>query len=133
MQDIVATTSGGYRVEARAGGHVTVMDEPVDIGGTGTASTPMETMLASLAGCTAITLKMYSGRKSWPLEDVEVRVHLEPATKDTAALITQTVTLIGDLDDTQRARLQQIAGRCPVHRIMEGPVSFEERLTEAAK
>ena len=133
MQDIVATTNGGYRVEARAGGHVTVMDEPVDIGGTGTASTPMEAMLASLAGCTAITLKMYSGRKSWPLEDVEVRVHLEPATKDDAALITQTVTLIGDLDDTQRARLQQIAGRCPVHRIMEGPVAFKERLTEAAK
>lgn len=135
MHDIFASTSGGMRVEARAGDHVTIMDEPTSVpGGTDTGSSPMEVMLASLAGCTAITLKMYAGRKGWPLEDVDVQVHFEPAEpgeKDSAPLISQTVTLKGELDDKQRARLLQISGRCPVHRIMEGTATFEERLTEA--
>ena len=133
MHDIFASTSGGYRVEARAGSLMALMDEPVDKGGTGSAPTPMEMLLASLAGCTAITLKMYSGRKDWPLEDVQVHVHLEPAVpgqKDSVARLTQSVTLKGDLDDAQRERLLQIAGRCPVHRLIEGPVEFEERLTQ---
>lgn len=134
MQDIFASTSGSYRVDARAGKHVTVMDEPATVeGGTDMGPTPMEVMLASLAGCTAVTLKLYTARKGWPLEDVDVEVHLEPAergNKDSVAKITQTVTLKGDLDDEQRARLLQIAGRCPVHRIMDGPVAFEEHLTE---
>jgi putative redox protein len=133
MHDIHARTSGGYRVDAHAGDRVTIMDEPASAGGTDAGPTPMETLLASLAGCTAVTLKMYSGRKGWPLEDVEVRVHLEPsspAAKDTPPKITQTVTLKGDLDEEQRERLLQIAGRCPVHRLMEGPVAFEEVLSE---
>ena len=131
MHDIHASTSGGYRVDAKAGDLVTVMDEPVASGGTESGPTPMETVLAALAGCSAITLKMYSERKGWPLEDVDVHVTLEkaePGKKDAVSKITQTVTLKGDLDEEQRERLRQIAGRCPVHRLMEGPTRFVEEL-----
>ena len=132
MTDIFASTNGGYRVDVRAGERTTVMDEPASVGGTDAGPTPMEMALASLAGCTAITLKMYSARKGWPLEDVDIQVHLETppkGQKDVAPKITQTVTLKGELDDEQRERLRQIAGRCPVHRLMEGPLDFEEVLT----
>ena len=132
--EITARTDGGLRVEAAAGATQAAMDEPVEQGGGGTAPTPVQTLLAALGGCTAMTLKLYSARKQWPLEDVTVRVHMQPPPKDAADSVrrfTQEVVLKGALDQAQRERLQQIAGRCPVHRILEGPNAFEERLVEA--
>jgi len=131
--EIKVSTSGGLRVDATDGtAHVT-MDEPVDIGGTGAGLTPKQTLLAALGGCTALTVKLYSARKQWPLEDVAVRVTLdepERSAEDQTRRFTQHVELIGDLDDAQRERLHQIAGRCPVHRVMEGPLAFEELLVD---
>jgi putative redox protein len=132
--EITARTDGGMRVEVQARGLTTVIDEPADKGGTDTAPTPMETLLGALAGCTAITLKLYSARKQWPLEDVEIRVRLalpEKGASDPTRHITQEVVLKGPLDDEQRERLQQIAGRCPVHRVLEGPNAFTEQVVEA--
>lgn len=129
--EIEVRTEGGMRVEATVGGVNAVMDEPVEHGGTGAAPTPTQTVLAALGGCTAVTLKLYSARKQWPLEDVEVRVRMEAPPKSEPGaprLFTQEVQLVGPLDATQRARLLEIAGRCPVHRILEGPNVFEERL-----
>jgi putative redox protein len=131
--DIVVRTEGGLRMDATDGMHRSVMDEPVEMGGTGEGLTPMKTLLAALGGCTAVTLKLYSARKGWPLEDVEVRVHLvnpDRSAADQTKVFTQEVVLTGDLDDAQRERLHQIAGRCPVHRVLEGPIAFEERLVQ---
>ena len=134
MNDVIevsARFTGPMRVEATNGRQVTVMDEPEDKGGQDGALTPDETLMAALAGCTAITLRMYSERKGWPLEDVHVRATLERperGSKDPTQRITQHVELVGPLDDDQRARLLQIAGRCPVHRTLEAPLAFEERL-----
>ena len=130
FRHVMLSTDGGLRTVSRADDLLTVMDEPLENGGSGTAPTPIQTMLASLGGCTAITLKLYSARKKWPLEDVDVRVELEMPDrrdKDASYRIVQSVTLKGPLDEGQRERLMQIAGRCPVHRVMEGPVTFEER------
>ena len=131
MIEIFASTDGGFRTDVTVSFANTIMDEPVDVGGTGAGPTPKELYAASLAGCTAITLKLYAGRKSWPLEDVKVKVTLEEATKETPLRIHQVVTLIGDqLDDAMRERLGQISGRCPVHRFMEGPVEITEELAD---
>ena len=69
---------------------------------------------------------MYSARKQWPLEDVHVRVPLEEGEQGAPNRWTQHVTLKGDLDDAQRERLMIIAGKCPVHRVLEGENVFEE-------
>lgn len=133
MIEITAATNGALRVDATNGISTAVMDEPVDAGGTDAGLTPKQMLLASLAGCTAMTLKMYAARKDWPLEHVNVHVTLAVADRskpDDANQIVQTVELVGDLDDDQRERLRTIAGRCPVHRIMEGPTVFEEHLAE---
>ncbi len=134
--EIKVWTEGSLEVKATDGTHNGVMDEPVDKGGKGAGLSPRQTVLAALGGCTAMTLKLYSARKGWPLEDVAVRVTLEEperSAEDQTKRFTQHVELIGDLDDAQRERLQQIAGRCPVHRILEGPNAFEEVLVEPAE
>ena len=96
----------------------------------GTYMSTYEALLLSLGSCSAITLQMYAERKGWPLESARVRVTLQKADKERPNRIEQHVTLTGPLDDEQRERLRLIAGRCPVHRTLEGPIEFEEFLEE---
>ena len=132
MREMICRTDGAMRVEATDGTVTTWMDEPPHQGGDGTAPTPMQALLAALGGCTAITLKMYSARKGWPLEDVDVRVTMVDGARGEPNRWQQHVTLKGDLDEEQRERLMQIAGRCPVHRALEGGNVFEEIEAEPA-
>jgi putative redox protein len=107
-----------------AGPHSLRSDEPVGVGGADSGFSPSELLLASLGACTAITLRMYAGRKQWPLRDATL--HLSAATVDGVYVITRRLTLEGDLNDEQRARLREIADRCPIHRAITGEVRVEE-------
>jgi uncharacterized OsmC-like protein len=122
---IVARSAGpGFRTELRMAGFDFVADEPASIGGGGTGPTPYEYLLAALGACTAMTVRMYSDRKKWPLESVVVRLRdtpsyirdcLDAETKDVGPRrIDRVVELHGDLSAEQHARLMQIADRCPV-------------------
>ena len=114
----------GFRTTLRARAHAFLADEPASLGGTDTGPTPYEYLLGALAGCMAMTLRMYADRKQWPLESVEVRVrtarsherdceHCETEPVGVAR-IERSVELTGALTDEQRARLLDIADRCPV-------------------
>lgn len=71
---------------------------------------------------------MYAERKGWPLEGVEVRLRHDrihgrdcddcETKKGFLDEIHSEIRLDGDLDDEQRARLLEIATRCPVHRTL---------------
>jgi putative redox protein len=127
-KSVAITTGKGFRVEARTPTHVLRFDEAEEIGGECSAPSPTETFLAALGACGAITAEMYAKRKGWPLEGVESRVVLEPAAPGEPAKIVQVVTFRGPLDDEQRARLRDIVGKCPVHKLIAGPTVLEERL-----
>ena len=119
----------GYRTAVRSCGHELQADEPRSAGGTDTGPTPMGLLLGALASCTAITLRMYAERKGWPLSGVQVETSLAGSASvggsGAQPHVLRTITLTGDLDDEQRARLADIAERTPVTRIVrEGrPVS----------
>jgi len=101
-------------------------------GGDGKGPTPHELLEAALAGCKTITVQMYARRKGWPLESVSVRVRHEQRALESGGpkrhVFDVEVELTGDLTDEQRERLHEIAGRCPVHRIIEQGSVFESRL-----
>ncbi|GAB5496551.1 MAG: OsmC family protein [Phycisphaerales bacterium] len=103
-------------------------------GGQGKGPTPHELLEASLAGCKSITVQMYAQRKGWPLESVTVRVRHEHRAKegsdDKAHHFDVQVELTGDLTDEQRTRLHEIAGRCPVHKILEQETVFVSELVD---
>lgn len=141
-----AMNEHSYAVEVdNARGHIFVSDEPE---GEDLGPTPQELLVASLGGCVAITLRMYAQRHEWPLEDVSVHVSMEDVTpaepdftpEEIAAagpsgklpLMRSHVTIKGDLDETQRARLEQIAGRCPVHRALRARPAIVTTLTHDA-
>ena len=115
------------RVEART--HVQELDEPTSVGGTDAGPTPYEALLGALGGCTVITLRMYADRKGWPLEAVRVRLRQarahEPDCENCATTdvgphrVEREIELEGPLTDEQRARLLQVADRCPVKQALE--------------
>jgi putative redox protein len=115
-----------YAVQVEADEHAWLSDEPPTTGGDDLGPDPVELLLSSLGACTAITLRMYAERKQWPLEGVSIDlVHerlpvegAEPGTRED--IVRLDLRLEGALDDEQRARLLEIAERCPVHRILAG-------------
>ena len=130
------TTSFLQRIQAR---NLTFSaDEPLDKGGTNLAPNPYELLLAGLGACTSMTLKMYAGRKEWPLEAVRVtlrhdRVHAqdcEDCDKDTGMIdvIDKKLELQGNLSEEQRERLLAIAARCPVHRTLLNEIKIRSEL-----
>jgi putative redox protein len=113
-----------HAVEMR--GHTVVADEPKDEGGEDSGPSPQELLAASLASCTAITIEMYANRKGWDVGDVAVHVDYEPAQRGSPTRFRMTVDLPKELPEEQRERLMQIGAKCPVHRVLEGEVMFEE-------
>ena len=108
--------------------HSVTADEPREHGGGDSGPSPQELLAASLASCTAITMEMYAKRKGWDVGDVSVRVDYEPAQRGSPTRFRMVVDFPKELPEDQRERLMQIGAKCPVHRVLEGEVMFEERL-----
>ncbi|MGR3540639.1 MAG: bifunctional alpha/beta hydrolase/OsmC family protein [Hasllibacter sp.] len=116
--------SKGSTQDVAMGRHLAVADEPKGIGAD-LGPSPYQYLAAGLGACTSMTVRMYARRKGWPLAHVSVdvthdRLHGEDIAGDgRAELFRRTVRLEGELSRDQRARLMQIADRCPVHRTLE--------------
>jgi len=137
MTTVRVSTDAGFRAVAKARQHVWYADETVEGGGSDTGPTPPEMLLGSLGSCMAITAQMYAKRKNWPVEKIEVNLELErfnaaqyPGYQGNAQFvheIREQVIIHGDqLSDEQRARLVEIAGKCPVRRVLANPTFFVE-------
>jgi putative redox protein len=114
------TGIGNFQVEVAAGGTHFLADEPADVGGLGSGPTPYELLSAGLGACTAMTLRMYARQKGWPLKRARVSVgHARDAKQNPPDAFVREIALQGDLDAAQRARMIEIANRCPVHRSLE--------------
>ena len=128
---VAETGDGPYQVEVQAGGTRFLADEPVAVGGLGSGPNPYDLLGAALGSCTAMTLRLYAGRKAWPLVRVRVEVahrREAPAARD---LFERAISLEGELDDAQRAKLMEIAERCPVHQTLQHGADVHTRLVAA--
>jgi putative redox protein len=108
--------------------HQITVDEPVETGGDDTGPDPQELLAVSLASCTAITMEMYAARKGWDIGHVEVDVDYTPAERGCPTKFDVVLRLADDLPEDQVERLQVIAAKCPVHRVLDGEVMFLERI-----
>ncbi len=115
--------------------HTWLADEPLEVGGDNLGPDPYEFLLAGLGACTSMTMRMYANRKKWPVKDIQVtlshsRQHGEDCLhcdddNSQVALINRVIKIEGELSEEQRARLLEIADRCPVHRTLHGKVVVE--------
>ncbi|MEM7499228.1 MAG: bifunctional alpha/beta hydrolase/OsmC family protein [Pseudomonadota bacterium] len=119
----------GFLQNVSMGGHRMLADEPKRLGGAGAGPTPYQFLSAALATCTSMTVRMYARRKGIALNHVSVDVtHAKEHETDCEHceeqgakidVFRRTVSIIGELSGAERARLLEIADRCPVHRTLE--------------
>jgi putative redox protein len=121
----------GFRNSVTIRGHELTVDEEAEDGGTDAGPTPLELLAGSLAGCVAITMEMYAGRKGWDVAGVGVDVEFSPAERGTPTRFEIVLRLPEHLTDEQADRLAVIAAKCPVHRVLDGEVMFDERVERA--
>jgi len=129
------TGKGTFTQEVVAGKHTLTTDEPEDMGGNDDGPNPYDMLLGALGSCTSMTLRMYANQKQWPLEKVSVTLthHKETgADNKKVDVITRDIKLEGPLDDTQRARLLEIANKCPIHRTLESTPTIISALVNDA-
>lgn len=128
VKTLHATLGSGYQTSMTTRTFTFTADEPVEVGGTDTAPTPVELLMGSLAACTVITLRMYAQRKQWPIDGLDVQVDY---TSTPTPSFVKHIGIHGTLDDAQKARLLEIADRCPVARLLASGVAMESRLAPA--
>ena len=129
---VVEAGQGKFAEDIFAGRHRLRADEPESAGGTDSGPSPYALLLAALGACTAMTLRLYADHKKLPLERVTVdlahdRIHAadcaECETREGRIdHIERLIALEGPLDDAQRAKLLEIADKCPVHRTLHSEV-----------
>jgi putative redox protein len=134
------TREGKFTQLVAVGPHVLRADEPVDVGGLASGPSPYDLVLAGLGACTAMTIRMYADLKGLPLERVTVELrHDKIHAQDCAECesrdgkvdrIERIVRLEGTLDAAMRAKLLEIANKCPVHRTLHSEVTVPTRLED---
>ena len=137
---VVEAGQGKFTQDIFAGRHRMRADEPESAGGNDTGPSPYDLLVAALGACTAMTVRLYADHKKLPLERVSVelshdKVHAadcaECETKDGHIdRIERVLTLEGNLDQAQRAKLVEIANKCPVHRTLHSEVRIATRLAD---
>lgn len=129
MSKITAHTGNElYKTEIRSETNFIVSDEPESSGGKDLGFSPKELLAASLASCTGITLHMYANRKGWDLTDIKVEITFDTDSVDNKFKIIRNIILSGSLDDSQKARLLNIADKCPIHKIITNPIEITTEL-----
>jgi putative redox protein len=134
---IVRGNAEGFLQEVTSGEHTLRADEPLSVGGNDAAPGPYDYLLIGLGACTSMTVGLYARRRQWPLKDITValrhsRIHArdceECETKEGMLdRIDVEVSLTGTLTAEQRAKLMEIAGKCPVHRTLTSEINIRLR------
>jgi putative redox protein len=124
----IARRTGRFTHEVEVGNHRLVIDEPRSDGGDDEGPSPQDLLAASLASCAAVTMEMYAKHKGWDLGQIEVECEYTPAERGSPTKFNLVLRLPRALSEQQLRRLQVIAARCPVHRALDGEVTFSQRL-----
>jgi putative redox protein len=100
-----------------------LMDEPELVGGQHIGPDPFSTFLASLAGCTLSTLRMYIDRKGWDIPEIFISLNLTQTTEgDLVTTISRDISFSSTVSADIKERLLVIADKCPVSKILKNQV-----------
>lgn len=129
-----------FTTNLKVGDHYLIADEPKSFGGNNFGPSPYEFLSAGLAACTVMTIQMYARRKNWNVENVSVHIDYskehaidcQECEKDSSKIDTfkREIKLVGNLTDEQKAKLMQIADKCPVHKTLHSKTQIITKLVE---
>jgi uncharacterized OsmC-like protein len=133
MSDVIVTSHANLQNEVRYGNHTFITDEPSEAEGDDAGPDPYTLLLGALGSCISMTTILYARRKGWPLERVTVRLRqqrihakdceaCERTTDGFVNRIERAISFEGNLSDEQRARLQEISHKCPIHKTLTSEI-----------
>jgi uncharacterized OsmC-like protein/esterase/lipase len=138
LQAVVMTGEQGYTTEIKAAGHSLIADEPESVGGLNLGPNPYDLLISSLGACTSMTLRMYADRKNIDLKEVKVHLkHEKVHSADCSSCETKPgsidqieryIELTGNLSEEEKAKLLEIADKCPVHRTLHNEIVVKTSL-----
>lgn len=134
------TGESKFQQQVTVGPHRLLADEPTAAGGQDSGPNPYDFLLTGLGACTSMTMRMYAERKALPLDRITVtlqhtKIHAEDCESCETKVgmldhIERVIAIEGDLDAEQRAKLMEIADKCPVHRTLTSEVHIVTRAAE---
>jgi uncharacterized OsmC-like protein/alpha-beta hydrolase superfamily lysophospholipase len=134
---VTETGVGKFQQSVVIGPHRLTADEPVAAGGLDSGPGPYDLLLSALGACTSMTMRLYADHKKLPLDRVSVslthaKIHAQDCeeceTKEGKIdRIDRAITMTGSLSDEQRARLMEIADKCPVHRTLHSEINIRTK------
>lgn len=138
MQAVVRNErENGLLTEIKASGHYLIADEPKSVGGTDLGGTPYDLLVSALGACTAMTIRLYANHKGIDLDEVKVHLTREKRydhdarnpedRKSKMEFIDSEIELTGNLTTEQRARIIEIANRCPVHKTLTHGITINTK------
>jgi putative redox protein len=104
------------------GPHRLLTDIAPEFGGEASGPEPHDILAAALAACTALTVNLYAKRKGYALDDVQVAIR--HGHEGTAYALHRTIHYVGQLSEDDKARLTDIANKCPVHKTLSGQINI---------
>ncbi|WP_435262927.1 OsmC family protein [Tenacibaculum sp. nBUS_03] len=118
----VILSNRDYLAEAKMRNHFLVIDEPVNKGGDDNGATPVEYLLTAIGGCVSITLRMYAKHKGWDLGKITVNVYQKKKVTSNGIkiILEEEISFEREITEKQRNRLLEIAGKCPVAKMIKG-------------
>jgi putative redox protein len=115
-----------YAETIRVGRHTLTSDEPAQLGGADAGPAPYQLLLAALAACTGITLRMYAARKGWDLGPLHVDLLM--LRENDEERIERTIKLAPSVTADQRTRLAEIVEKTPVTRTLKRGTKIDTKL-----
>jgi uncharacterized OsmC-like protein len=135
------TGLGKFQSTVVSGRHRLIADEPEDVGGLDSGPSPYDYLAAALGACTVMTLRLYAERKGIAAERIAATVlHEKVHAADCEGCageirerdgridrFERRIAIEGEINAEVRARMMEIADRCPVHRTLEAGAAIVTR------
>ena len=129
IPEIKVTFPGGMRVDAEYKGHIVRTDQPVHRGGEGTASSPFDLFLASIAACAGYYALAFCKERDIPTEKAGVVMRMEknPETK-MIGKISIEILLPAEFPERYKRAIIKAVDTCTVKAHLLKPPAFEIEL-----
>ncbi|MFO0699559.1 MAG: OsmC family protein [Nitrospira sp.] len=114
-----------YQTQLTNGTHCVISDTTREKGRSESGFRPHDLLEAALASCINITLRMYADKQGIALTGVTTRVTLDRSQPE-ETVFNYEVTLRGELSEAERARLPEVAEKCPIRRTLSKRIGFRK-------
>ncbi|MCX6269714.1 MAG: OsmC family protein [Bacteroidetes bacterium] len=126
MKTMEVYFEGNKKVIANLSGHLIPTDQPVRVGGEGTAPSPFDLFLASLGTCAGIYIKSFCDNRKIPTDEIRILQHMDfnPHTGLLSKVVLD-IKLPVDFPEKYKAAVIKAADQCKVKLTLMHPPDFE--------